>query len=99
MLLLHAQTEQIRFGNSEVEILIKKLRNLIRGACIGCLCCKIFEEDAGEGGEEVDVGGGVEPLLQIGGDMLEVLGGRLEEIDDWNVGDRISCSCKVPIVT
>lgn len=33
---------------------------------------------------------GVEPLLQIGGDVLEILRIRFEEVNDGNIGNGVS---------
>ena len=60
------------------------------------MCSELLEKDTGEGGEEVDVSGSVKPLLQVGCNGLEVLRIRFEEVDDWNIGDRVPCAANVP---
>lgn len=99
MLPLHPQTEQIWFGNGEVEILIVQLSNHLRGARSRCLRCEILEKDSREGREKVDVGGLIESLFQVGCDVLEVFGVRFDKIDYWHVRDRMPGGSNMPIGT
>lgn len=50
VLLLHSQAKQIGFGNNEVEILVKQLRNVFGCARRGSLRCEVFQHDPREGG-------------------------------------------------
>lgn len=63
MFLLHSQAEQIGLCDNEVQILVEQLGDMFGCASSCCLCSEVFEEDTREGGEEVDVSGGIESLL------------------------------------
>lgn len=97
MLFLHAEAEEVWFGNNEVEILVVELRNMFGCARIRRLCREIFEKDPRYRGEEVDVRWGIEPLLEVVCDGGEVLGSRFGEVYDGDIGDGVPRSSDVPM--
>lgn len=98
MLLLHAEAEEVRLRDNEVEVLVVELRDVLGRARVRRLCREIFEEHPGYRGEEVDVRRRVESLLEVARDGFEVLGRGFGEVYDWDVGDRVSRSADVPMV-
>lgn len=96
MLVLHPQAEQIWLGDDEIQVLIKQLRDLIRRPSCGCFRGKMFQQCSRERGEEVNVGWGVEAILKIARDVLDVLLTRFEKVDDWDVWYGVAWARNVP---
>ena len=74
--------------DEEVEVLIEYLLDSFDGAVLGDLGGKVLEELAIELGGEVDVGLGVEALLEVEGDALDVVRRRGDKVDGGDVGKR-----------
>lgn len=92
-----AQAEEIGLCDNEVEVLIEDLRNMLRRAGGGYLRGKVLEKRPGNGGEEVHIGWGVEPLGKIACDGLYISLVGLDKVDDWNIGDWVSLGVDVPL--
>lgn len=57
---------------------------------------KVLEKGAGNGGEEVHVGRGVEALGEIARDRLDIGRSRFHQVDNGDVGNGISLRIKAP---
>ena len=95
-ILAQTQTEQVGFGDNEIQVLIINLRDVLRRSRRGDLRGKIFQERAWHGGEEVDIGGGVEAAGQVFRNGLDIFGIGLDEIKNGDIGDGIASGVDVP---
>lgn len=65
MLLLHAETKEIGFGDDKVQVLVVELCDVFGRARVRRLRCEFFKEDPGYRREEVDMRRRVESLLEV----------------------------------
>ena len=90
------EREEVGREDEEVEVLIKDLLDALDRAVAGDGFGELLEERAREGRGEVDVGGGVEVLGEVGGDAADVgLGGR-DEVDGGDVGEGGAFGVQLP---
>lgn len=87
---LHVEVEQVGLGDDEVEVLVVDLGEVLCGGRGNGLGAKVLEQGPGDAGEEIDVGGAVEAASEVGGHGGEILGRRLDEVDDGHLVGAVS---------
>jgi hypothetical protein len=70
---------------------------VLRCAGSGYLRGKVLEEGPRDGGEEVHVGRGVEPLGEIARDSLDVSLIGLDKVDNRDIGNGVSLGVDIPL--